>query len=117
MKPEIWVYLDHHKGSELAAMVSVDLATGVLPDVITLELQDDHLLATRPVYAGKLVAKVACLAKPQIITPRSRAFSRPTPQPGRKAQVTRIDPLVPEAQIATRVESYAQQEAKASLSD
>jgi len=116
-RPEVILFPTTTRGRELAAMVSVDLATGVLPDVIALELQDDHLLATRPVYAGKLVAKVACLAKPQIITLRSRAFSRPTPQPGRKAQVTRIDSLVPEAQIATRVESYAQQEAKASLSD
>ncbi len=41
-----------------------------MPDVTALEVQDGNVVATRPVYAGKLLAKAVCTARPQIITTR-----------------------------------------------
>jgi len=38
---------------ELAAMVAVDLETGVAPDVIEIEVDGGLVLATRPIYAGR----------------------------------------------------------------
>ena len=43
-------------------MCAVDLGGGVMPDVTALEVEDGKIVATRPVYAGKLLAKVVCEA-------------------------------------------------------
>ena len=65
------------RGRELAAMAAIDLNTGVMPDVIALEVKDGSILATRPIYAGKLLSKVSCLTRPQLITLRGRVFAKP----------------------------------------
>lgn len=62
---------------ELAAMTAVDLKTGVLVDLIGLSIDGDKLIATRPIYEGKLNEKVGCSGKPVIATLRARAFPRP----------------------------------------
>ncbi len=62
---------------ELAAMIAVDLKAGVLVDLTALELEGDKLVATRPIYEGKLMEKVTCSTKPVIATLRARAFPRP----------------------------------------
>jgi electron transfer flavoprotein alpha subunit len=62
---------------ELAAMIAMDLNTGVLVDLTGLALEGAQLVATRPIYEGKLMEKETCSAKPVIATLRARAFPRP----------------------------------------
>ena len=62
------------RGNELAAMLAVDLETGVLVDVVKLDASDGKIRATRPIYAGKALSVVECAASPVIITTRNRAF-------------------------------------------
>jgi electron transfer flavoprotein alpha subunit len=101
---------------ELAGMVAVDLETGVMPDVIAFEIEDGSVLATRPIYAGKLLTKVICREKrPQILTLRSRAFPKPEPDSGRGGEVTRIE--VDLGEIATEVTGYSKSEVGVSLTD
>jgi electron transfer flavoprotein alpha subunit len=101
---------------ELAGMVAVDLETGVMPDVVAFEIEDGSVLATRPIYAGKLMTKVVCREKrPQIITLRSRAFPKPEPDPGRGGEITRID--VDLGEIATEVTGYSESQVGVSLTD
>jgi electron transfer flavoprotein alpha subunit len=45
---------------ELGAMVAVDLETGVTPDSIRLEADGGAVVATRPIYAGKLLTQEVC---------------------------------------------------------
>ena len=101
---------------ELAAMVAVDLETGLAPDVIAMEIQDSAILATRPIYAGKLLTKVICKARrPQILTLRSRVFSKPEPDTGRSGEVI---PLQAElGDVKTQVMGYGKAETGVSLSD
>src|SRR5512141_2492165 len=75
--PEVVLLPTTSRGRELAAMSAIDLGSGVLADVTALAVQDGRVLATRPVYAGKLIAKVVCEANPQFITTRIRAFPPP----------------------------------------
>jgi electron transfer flavoprotein alpha subunit len=76
---------------ELAAMVAVDLETGLAPDVISLEMADGSVLATRPIYAGKLLSKVTCKdCRPQIFTLRTRAFPMPEADSSQKGEVTSL---------------------------
>lgn len=101
---------------ELAGMVAVDLETGVMPDVIDFEIEDGSVLATRPIYAGKLLTKVICREKrPQILTLRSRAFPKPEPDSGRGGEITRID--VGLGEIATEVTGYSESQVGVSLTD
>lgn len=115
--PEIILFPTTTRGREIAAMSAVDLNTGVLPDVTALELQDGKLVATRPVYAGKLLCKVMCNAKPQIITLRSRAFPKLEPDTSRPGIVTTLEPAVSEAEITTKVLDYAESGGGVSLTD
>jgi electron transfer flavoprotein alpha subunit len=115
--PEVILFPTTTRGRELAAMAAVDLDTGVMPDVVALEMQDGALLATRPIYAGKLLSKVSCLTRPQLLTYRSRVFTKPAPDTSRTGTVTRVTPVMSEADIPTRVESYSSGEAGVSLTD
>lgn len=116
-KPEIILFPTSTRGRELAGMAAMDLNTGVLPDVTEFELKDGVILATRPVYGGKLLAKVSCKGRPQLITLRGRAFAKPTPQAGRTGTLTRAAAALAEEQILTKVVAYAQAEGGVSLSD
>jgi electron transfer flavoprotein alpha subunit len=101
---------------ELAGMVAVDLETGVMPDVVAFEIEDGSVLATRPIYAGKLLTKVICREKrPQILTLRSRAFPKPEPDSGLGGEITRID--VELGEIATEVTGYSESQVGVSLTD
>ena len=101
---------------ELAAMVAVDLETGLAPDVIAMEIQDGAILATRPIYAGKLLTKVICKdRRPQILTLRSRAFPKPEPDAGRSGEVIPLQADL--GDINTQVVGYGEAETGVSLSD
>lgn len=115
--PEVILFPTTTRGRELAAMTAIDLNTGVLPDVIALEVKDGSLLATRPIYAGKLLSKVACLTRPQLVTLRGRAFAKLPPDTSRTGSPTKVSPVMSEADIQSKVESYAAGEAGVSLTD
>jgi electron transfer flavoprotein alpha subunit len=115
--PEAILFPTTTRGRELAAMAAIDLNTGVLADVTALEVKDGAILATRPVYAGKLLAKVSCQARPALITLRGRAFAHPALDPARSGTPVKVAPVVAEGDIATKVESYARVEGGVSLTD
>jgi electron transfer flavoprotein alpha subunit len=115
--PEIILFTTTTRGRELAAMAAIDLNTGVLPDVIDLEVKDDSLLATRPIYAGKLLCKVTCLTRPQLVTLRGRAFSKLPADASRTGRVTKVNPVMPETDIPSKIEAFTPGEAGVSLTD
>lgn len=115
--PEVVLFPTTTRGRELAAMAAIDLKTGVLPDVINLELQDGKLLVTRPVYAGKLLCKAYCDTTPVIITTRVRAFTKPQADSNRAGTPVQVSAVMAEDAIATKVTAYAASEAGVSLSD
>lgn len=115
--PDVIIFPTTTRGRELAAMAAIDLNTGVLPDVIALEVVDGALLATRPIYAGKLLCKARCLTRPQLVTLRGRAFASLPPDTSRTGTVTKLSPVMGEADIPTRVEAYSAGEAGVSLTD
>ncbi len=115
--PEVILFPTTTRGRELAAMTAIDLKTGVLPDVTALEVKDGGLLATRPIYAGKLLSKVTCQTRPQLVTIRGRIFTKPEPDTSRSGTPTKVSPVMNEADIPTRVEAYSAAEAGVSLTD
>lgn len=117
LEPELILFPTTSRGRELAAMAAVDLGSGIMPDVTKLEIQDGRLIATRPVYAGKLLAKTYCDSRPQIISARSRAFSAPEMDDSKDGEPVRVAIEYSEDNFRTKVTGYSQAEAGVSLMD
>ena len=99
---------------ELAAMTAIDLNTGVLVDLTGLALDGDKLVATRPIFEGKLMEKTFCAGKPVIATLRARAFPRPAQDKSRTGSATKVEV---KADAPSKVEGYALTEAAVSVTD
>ncbi len=99
---------------EMAAMSAMDLNSGVLVDITALELEGERVVATRPIYEGKLFEKTTCAARPQFVTLRARAFPRPAREAGRNGVVTAVPAT---GTASTTVEGYAAGESGVSLAD
>ena len=115
--PEAILFPTTTRGRDLAAMAAIDLDTGVLVDVTAIEVVDGEILATRPIYAGKLLSKVKCSGRPQLVTLRIRAFSKPELDASRTGTLTKVDVVVAEDDIPTKVLDYVQAEGGVSLND
>jgi len=105
------------RGRELAAMCAIDLGGGVMPDVTAVDVEGGKVVASRPVYAGKLVAKTVCETQPAILTTRVRAFKKPQGDASRSGTPVRLEAVMPESEIRSKVAGYAQAEGGVSLTD
>ena len=103
------------RGRELAGMAAIDLNSGVISDVIALEFDGESVVATKPVYAGKLLAKVVCKTTPQIVTLRGRAFSKGEADASRSGEV--IAANAAGADYKTSVTGYTDSAGGVSLTD
>jgi electron transfer flavoprotein alpha subunit len=114
--PDVFLLPNTSRTRELAAMVAVDLETGIAPDVTSIEVKDGVIHATRPIYAGKLLTKVVCeSARPQIISLRSRAFPKSEPDAGRTGEINQVEVVFED--VGTEVLGYKESEAGVSLTD
>ena len=106
-------------GRDLLGAAAVDLETGCLADVIALTMQEGVVHATRPVYAGKLLAEVTFAdgGKPQLVSLRPRAFPKPEPDAARTGTVTEVAPALAEDAIGVKVVDYVIEQGQVSLTD
>jgi len=116
-QPDLILFPSTTRGRSLAGMAAIDLNTGVMVDVIALDWSGDEIIATRPIYAGKLLANLVCSSTPQIITFRTRAFDKPEPDSGRSGEVTKLDVSLDGGAVATSIVSIQEKEEGVSLSD
>jgi len=107
------------RGRELGPTLAVELDTGCIADCTALELDGDRLVATRPIYAGKLLSKcVIPERRPQVVSIRPRAFPKPEPNTVRSGEVKRVVlSLLPEENIACKVTDFLEAEGGVSLAD
>ncbi len=117
ISPEVLLFPTTTRGRELAAMCAVDLESGVMPDVTALSVEDGRVVATRPVYAGKLLTKAYCTANPQIVTTRTRAFPMPAQDTSRTGTPTRVEAALAEGDILSKVVEYVESGGGVSLAD
>jgi electron transfer flavoprotein alpha subunit len=114
-RAEVLLFPTNGRTRELAGEVAVDLETGVIPDVIGYAAEGGSIVATRPIYAGKLLAReVIRQQRPQILTLRGRAFPMPQADPSRSGTVTS---LTVTGEAVTEVLGYTEAGGGASLSD
>lgn len=112
--PDLVLFPTTARTRELVAMTAVDLNTGVLTDISALEANDGQLVATRPIYEGKLIEKTICSGKPVLATIRGRAFPKPEPDAIRGGTVTKVEA---KADALTNVEGYSASESAVNLGD
>ncbi len=72
---------------ELVARLAARLGVGLAADCIAFAMDGDRLVATRPVYAGKILAKVTWAKGPWVATLRPNVFRPAESQPGRTAAI------------------------------
>jgi electron transfer flavoprotein alpha subunit len=73
-QPAVLLFGGTSNGRDLAPRVAARLGVGVASDVDQLELAGGKLVARRPVYSGKVFAKVEVTGTPAIATTRPNAF-------------------------------------------
>jgi electron transfer flavoprotein alpha subunit len=112
--PELILLPTTSRTRELAAMTAVDLNTGVLVDVTALAMDGDKLVATRPIYEGKLMERTVCSGKPVIATLRARAFPRPAQDASRSGSAIKVEA---KTDSPAKVEGYALAESAVSVTD
>jgi len=118
LKPDVIMAGASTRGRDVSSGLAVELEAGAIADCIAFEEQDGKVIATRPVYAGKLLSQVIVKTTPMILTTRSRAFALPEALAGKTGEVTSIAPVLSEDQIATKSLGFAVEgEGEVSLND
>ena len=112
--PDLILFPTTARTRELAAMCAIDLNTGVLTDISGLEANGDQLVATRPIYEGKVLEKTICSGKPVMATIRGRAFPKPEADAGKTGSATKVDV---KADALTEVAGYSASESAVNLGD
>jgi electron transfer flavoprotein alpha subunit len=87
IKPAILLIGATAMGRDLAPRLAGRLGVGVASDCTALEIADGRLLATRPIFAGKALAKVRLNGDPQLATLRPNVLPAPEPDAGASATV------------------------------
>lgn len=77
------------QGKDLAPRVAAKLDVPLATDATALSIENGDLVVTRPVYAGKVFARVALDGEPRLVSLRPNVF-RPAESP-REATVERLD--------------------------
>ena len=85
------------KMRELAARLAARLGAGLSADSVGMAMEGDQLVATRPVYAGKLLAKMTWAKTPWIATLRPNVFKPADAQAGKSAAVEKPTVSIPAA--------------------
>ncbi len=77
-------------GKDLAPRLAAHLGVGLASDCTALEIDGGRLLATRPIFAGKALAKVKLNGEPQIASVRPNVIPAGEPNPGAAADVQQV---------------------------
>lgn len=90
-QPAVFFWGNTSLARDLAPRVAGRVGAGLLSDCTTVELVEGTLNFGRPIYAGKALAKSICLTEPAMATIRPNVFDLALGQPGRTAEVVKVD--------------------------
>ena len=80
------------QGKDLAARLAARLDAGLAMDCVAVRLDGENVIATRPIYGGKVQAEIAVSGKPQIIATRPNAMSIQESAKAGNIEKTDVDP-------------------------
>jgi electron transfer flavoprotein alpha subunit len=106
LKPSILLVPSTYNGRDLAGRLAVRLGTGLIANVVRLEVdpQNGVMKGAVPGFGGSILAICKCeKTRPQMATVRAGIFAVPAPDSKRKAQIERFEPTINESDMPTRV--------------
>ena len=116
-EPQVILVPATSRGRDLTAFLSIELGVGVVTDGIDVNIEGGYAQVTRPVYAGKLHAKVSFDSlRPQIISLRPRAFSK-AEECDETAEIIEVEAVLSESDIVVKVRGYDASDHDVSLTD
>jgi electron transfer flavoprotein alpha subunit len=94
---------------EFAARLAARLGAGLSADSVGMAMDGEQLIATRPVYAGKLLAKMTWAKTPWIATLRPNVFKPAEASVAKTAQVEKpsVKPPAPRMKLVERREEVS----------
>lgn len=95
--PEILLLGSSNYDKAVAACLAARLDAGVVTECVGFELDGDRLVATRPMYGNKLLARVTLEGTPQIACIQSNVF--PVSKSAGTAEVVAVVPCIKESRI------------------
>lgn len=118
-QPKFVLAVGSSRGRELLAASAADTDSGLLTEVTDFTLQDDGAIkVTRPIYAGKIVSEaVGSADSPQYLALRGRAFKPLDVNASAAANVTTVDAVLKEDEIATKIEAFEEEVGTVNLTD
>jgi electron transfer flavoprotein alpha subunit len=91
-------------GKDLAPRLAARLGVGLASDCTALEIDGGRLLATRPIFAGKALARVKLNGDPQMATLRPNVLAAPEPD---AAKTANVEPVAAAGDVRARVVEIA----------
>ena len=103
--PDVMLFARSAWARELAPRLAGRLGVGLLQDCLEvgIESESGRLTALRPVYGGNFLARVRCVASPQIAVLRSQAYEPLTPDPSRQGETVAVPVALDAVQSRVRV--------------
>ncbi len=113
--PDIFLAGGSITGSDLCAWVAFDLDAGYIADVNNLRIDDGSVIASHPVFAGKLRSDATIPTGMQIISIRNRAFAALEPSDDAEGDIDYADAQVDG--VTTTVDGIAEKSGGVSLAE
>lgn len=111
---KILIFPNTAMGVDLAPRVAVKLNSGVVMDCMKLELKDNEVIATRPVYAGKALIDVKLKSDIKIFTIRPNVFK---PQAVDSSTVQIEEKQIDNPNFKTKVTAFKKSEGKLDVAE
>lgn len=105
------------RGRELLAASAADCGSGLFTEVLELAADGDDLRVIRPVYAGKLWMEGKLSGPSPFVLLRGRSFPAQPFDSSASLTAERVEAVLDEAEIATKVESFAAAQGRINLGD
>jgi len=107
--PEIILFAKTGSTTDLAPRLAERLGAGLVTDCTGMELQDQKLVFTRPIYAGKAFTKVAFKeGRPVMATIRPNALGMSEPAGSVNPETVKVDVNIPAGGLRTLVKEILQ---------
>lgn len=116
-EPDVLLAGGSIQGRDLTNWVAFDVGAGLIPDATDMKVADGRIVATHPVYAGKLRADATIPSGLQIISLRGRAFAAIEPNEGADGDLDWVDAVVDEDDLTTKIEGMSEKVGGVSLSE
>jgi len=107
------------QGKDLSARLSARLGVGLAMDSTAIQLVDGNLVATRPMYGGKVFAQISLEGnKPQMVSARPNVLSVSEANPSKSAEVEKMAINLDDSALKTKlVEMLADESGRVDLTE